>query len=198
MSSSEGLEGFGSPRSQFSLEEVSASHTFSEGFSDEEIVWARSDSDGAVSEGDFILLGHPLLDARSLPSTFAESTGHPESEADLSSAFDNLSFDEHGRDSENTSHSDGSDEVDLAALRKAKRTTKHTRQKAARKAQRAQQQHLDSSDVTSDSSEFTSGTSTPTGSYEEAAAFITRHVASSITYLRFANRHNDSDIWRHR
>ncbi|KIJ69351.1 hypothetical protein HYDPIDRAFT_24194 [Hydnomerulius pinastri MD-312] len=180
MSSSEGSEVFGSPRSQFSLADISASYAsapFSDDSSDDEIVWARSDSisDGSNSEGDFILLGHPLLDARSLPSTFAGSTGHPDSEGDLSSAFDKLSFDDHSHAAD-TSSSSGESDVDLAELKRTNSSIKRKMQRLTRKARRAASQ----SDTTSSSSDYRSGASTPTASYDEAAAFISRYLEAPV------------------
>ncbi|KAF8844921.1 hypothetical protein BDN67DRAFT_999939 [Paxillus ammoniavirescens] len=142
MSGSEGSDKFGSSQSQSSFPTP-----FSEEFSDDEIVWTRDGSDGSHSEGDFILLGHPLPNVCSSPS---DSIGHLESEGNLSSAFDKISF---GDKSSSNSESD----------------------RATRNARRPAQAQ---SDATSDSSDYRSGASTPTASYDDASAFITRYLES--------------------
>lgn len=137
-----------SPLSQFSVE-------------DDEIVWAH----GPLSDTDFILLRHPLLDAHSLPSTLSDVTGNS-SDGGVSSALDRLSLRDHDSCVDSLSTSAGSD---------SDPSEDHTRtDKHRRKTVRKIKHWAESSDVTPSSSEYHSGSSTPTASYDDASAFISR------------------------
>lgn len=144
-----------SPLSQFSID-------------DDEIIWTH----GPLSDTDFIVLRHPLVDVHSLPSTLS---GHLGSDGDLSSALDKLSL----RDDDSFVDSSSiSAESDNGSSENRTRTDKH-RRRASKKAKRRAQ----SSDVTSSSSEYHSGTSTPTASYDDASAFISRCVSQSPVWI---------------
>lgn len=151
--------GSDSPFSQFSIE-------------DDEIIWNH----GPLSDTDFIVLRHPLIDAHSLPSTLSDLTGHPDSDGDLSSALDSFSLRDHDSlvDASSTSAESHNGSV---------RTDKH-RRRASRKASR----RVQPSDVTSSGSEYHSGTSTPTASYDDASAFISRCVSQSPLWIVQDNR----------
>ncbi|KAF9227873.1 hypothetical protein BS17DRAFT_726485 [Gyrodon lividus] len=168
MSSSEGSDEFGSPRSQFSFPA-----TFSEELSDDEIVWARDGSDGSNSEGDFILLSHPPPDACSLPP---DSIGHSESAGDLSSTFDEPTSSDHDHITESSSSS-GKLDTNIADLKKKGCNAQPRRERAACNARRpAQAQSV----ISSDSSGYRSGTSTSIASYDDASAFISRYLESPV------------------
>lgn len=146
-----------SPISQFSIE-------------DDEIIWTH----GPLSDTDFIVLRHPLLDAHSLPSTLSDFTGHPSSDGDLSSALDKLSLCEHDSFVDSSSSESDSDHVPPEKQAQSFKRGRSSR----RKRRRA---HSSSATSTSASSEYHSGTSTPTASYDDASAFITRCVPKPPT-----------------
>ncbi|KIL00136.1 hypothetical protein PAXRUDRAFT_8427 [Paxillus rubicundulus Ve08.2h10] len=151
-----GSDGFGS-----SPEQISFPTLFSEQFSDEEIVWTRDGSDGSHSDGDFILLGHPLPNV--------------ECEGDWSSAFEKLSFGDHLTDSECSSEESDSN---VADLKKGTPSTNRRRQRSARNVRRPAQAQ---SDVASDRSDYRHGIiSIPTASYDDASAFITHYLESPV------------------
>lgn len=150
-----------SPLSQFSIE-------------DDEIIWTH----GSLSDTDFVVLHHPLLDARSLPSTLSDLTGHPGSDGDLSAVLDRLSLCDHDS-SVDTSSTIAESDSDHAPSRNQTRIDKSVRGRASRKTKRRAQ----SSSVTSASSEYHSGASTPTASYDDASAFITRCVPRSPPWV---------------
>ncbi|KAG6376185.1 hypothetical protein JVT61DRAFT_2160 [Boletus reticuloceps] len=137
-------------------------------FDDDEIVWTH----GPPSDTDFIVLRHPLLDARSLPSTLSDITGHLGSDGDLSSALDKLSLCDH--DSFVDSSSTGAESDSGRALSGNQMHT--NRGRASRRAKRRAQ----SSSDTSSSSEYHSGIDTPTASYDDASAFISRYISSPV------------------
>jgi len=146
------------PLSQFSIE-------------DDEVVWRNS----SLSDTDFIVLRHPLLNARSLPSTVSDFSGHLGSDGDLSSlALDKLSLCDQdsfscSTSAESESESDrilSGDESCIDAVKEHRgiRTTPcRTR-----------------SSTTSTSSEYHTGASTPTASYDDASAFISRFLSSPV------------------
>lgn len=133
---------------------------------DDEIVWSNS----PLSDTDYIVLRHPLLNARSLPSTVSDHL-----DSDLSSlALDKLSLCD--RDSfnyptsaESESESDlvfSEDESRIGAVRSLRTTPFQCRTRS-------------STGTTSTSSEYHTGASTPTASYDDASAFISRCVPPS-------------------
>ncbi|KAG8217549.1 hypothetical protein J3R82DRAFT_5698 [Butyriboletus roseoflavus] len=145
-----------SPLSQFSIE-------------DDEIIWTP----GSLSDTDFIVLHHPLLDAHSVPSTLSGFTGHPDSDGDLSSALDLLSLCDRDSFVDGLATSVDSDS-DRAASGNQTRTEKPVRGRGKKTRRRAR------SSVTSASSQYHSGASTPTASYDDASAFITRFISSPV------------------
>ena len=136
---------------------------------DDEIVWTH----GSVSDTDFIVLRHPLLDARSLPSTLSDFTGHPGSDDDLSSAHDRLSLCDHDSFIGNSSSSAESDS--RVSPENRTHSDNFERGKVSRKTRR----RAPSSSDTSASSEYHSGISTPIASYADASAFISRCVSTN-------------------
>jgi len=146
--------GSGSYVSQSHSEDTSSSHLLSE--EDTDYVLSSDDSDISDSESestDFVLLGHSLVDATSMPSALS-SVACTESEGDfLSSAFEKLTV------ASNVLFDDYSSEEDLEAAKRAKRAIKRRRQRAARKARRVAQTEQ-----------------TPVSTYCEASAFISRQV----------------------
>lgn len=146
-----------SPLSQFSVE-------------DDESIWTH----GLLSDTNFIVLHHPLLDAHSISSTPSDLAGHPGSDGGLSSALDILSLCDHDSfvDCFPTSA-----ESDSERAPSENQTRKPVRDRDSRKTRR----RAKSSSVPSASSEHHSEASTPTASYDDASAFITRCVPQPPT-----------------
>lgn len=136
-------------------EDTSSSHVLLE--EDTDYVLSSDDSDISDSESestDFVLLGHSLVDATSMPSALS-AVACTESEGDfLSSAFEKLTV------ASNVLSDDYSSEEDLEATKRAKRAIKRRRQRAARKARRVAQTEQ-----------------TPVSTYCEASAFVSRYIA---------------------
>jgi len=143
-----------SPLSQFSIE-------------DDEIIWMHE----PFSDTDFIVLRHPLLDARSLPSTLSDFTGHPGSDSDLSSALDRLSLGDHDSFVDSSSTSAESDNGCVSSEHQARIHNLKKGRISGKAKHRVQ-----SPSTTSTSSEYHSGTNTPTASYDDASTFISRCV----------------------
>ncbi|KAG9318521.1 hypothetical protein JVU11DRAFT_612 [Chiua virens] len=135
-------------------------------FDDDEIVWSH----GSLSDTDFIVLHHPLFDAHSIPSNLSDSTGHTGTDGDLSSALDKLSLCDPKSLVDTPSSTSSESDSDCVLSKKRTRADKRRRRRAARKSKR----EAKSSDVSPASSEYHSGASTPTASYDNAAAFISR------------------------
>lgn len=150
--------GSGSYVSQLDSGDTHSSPVFCE---DTDYVASSADSDISDSESestDFVLLGHPLVDAMSMPSALS-SVACTESEGDfLSSAFEKLTV-----VSNALSDDYSSDSEDLEAVKRAKRAIKRRRQRAARKARRVAQ--------------TPQREQTPVSTYCEATAFISRYIA---------------------
>lgn len=143
-----------SPLSQFSVE-------------DDEIIWTH----GPLSDTDFIVLRHPLLDARSLSSTLSSFTGPPGSDGDLPSALDRLSLCDHDSFTDTLSSS-----AESGSGRSSPRNLAHAGNRKRGKTSRNTKPRAELSSTTSASSVYHSGTSTPTASYDDASAFISRCV----------------------
>lgn len=111
---------------------------------------------------DFVLLGHPLANAISLPSTHSSAACTEEEEDFLPSAFEGLSV------SKSAPSTDRGSKEDPEAAKRARRAIKRRRQKAARKAQRAAQSEQ-TLIATPEGSAVT-----PVSTYNEAVAFISR------------------------
>ncbi|KAH7924556.1 hypothetical protein BV22DRAFT_1066488 [Leucogyrophana mollusca] len=164
-----------SPTSLSSVDIVSAvasdSGQHSEGFSDDdEVVWRLGESSGDSSTessldfysdgGDFIILHQPLVTATAL--TVDSGEGQPGG-GSLSTAFDRLSVSSvFAEDSSSSDSEEGVRSVHRCVGREKKGSFEP------------------SSSSESGTPLSQSGVSTPTGSYQEAAAFITEHLRADL------------------
>jgi len=148
----------------------------SESFSDDDqVVWRLDGSSDSASElessiqfssdheDDFVVLHRPQLDASALGLTLEAGDGQPNSEADLSSAFNTLSIEDRSVFAEDSSSSESEDAshgvgVEFPAYK----------QKWVRRIESLPE------------STRSHGRLTPTASYQDAAAFITLHLKDPL------------------